>query len=229
MAFESVKAILDAHDYNALIGLQEDEWLEVKGSTPYNLDSPPGRYELAKDVSAFANASGGIIIAGLQTRTQDTTRIEEIIGFDLCAADAFPVHRYVSLIEEHIHPAIERLNVYWVPVVSDGTLGLGIIEVVPQNPERQYFLIAKAVDGGSKVRQFVFGIVRRNGSSNDPLTIDKLYQYTQKGKAPVQQTLLRMEQRLDTILLNQSRSIEQVDPEEIYNERAGRILDEEGA
>jgi hypothetical protein len=229
MSFESVKAILDAHDYNALIGLQEDPWLEVKGSTPYNLDSPAGRYELAKDVSAFANGAGGIIIAGLQTTIQDTTRIETITAFDLCVEDAFPVHRYGSIIEDYIHPAIAGLSVYWVPVGPDTTRGLGVIEVVPQNPDRQYFLIANAVDEGSKIRQFVFGIVRRNGSSNDPFTIAQLYQYTQKGKAPLQQTLIRMEEKLDTVLVNQSRTTEHVDPEEVYAERTDRILDEEGA
>lgn len=228
MSFESVKAILDAHDYNALIGLQEDAWLEVKGGTPYNLDSPAGRYELAKDVSAFANGGGGIIIAGLQTTIQDTTRIEEITAFDLCAQDAFQIHRYISIIQEYIHPTIAGLNVYWVHVDQDTTRGLGVIEVVPQNPERQYFLIANAVDNGSMIRQFVFGIVRRNGSSNDPFTIEQLYQYTQKGKAPLQQTLIRMEEKLDTVLVNQSRATEQVDPEETHTERTNRILDEEG-
>jgi predicted HTH transcriptional regulator len=229
MSFESVKTILDAHTYNTLMGLQEDAWLEVKGRTPYDFDSPEGRYELAKDVSAFANGAGGIIIVGLQTTKRDTTQTEEVTGFDLCTQDTFQPHRYVSLIEAYIHPTIERLNVYWAPVSEDGTQGLGVIEVPAQTPERQYFLIANAVDGGSKIRQFVFGIVRRNESSNDPFTIAQLYAYTQKGKSSLSQTLTRIEEKLEAIILNQSRSAEPFDPEEIYIARANRILDEEGA
>src|SRR6202790_1032290 len=120
MSFESVKAILDAHTYDALIGLYEDAWLDAK-RTPYNVDLPEGRYELAKDVSAFANGAGGIVLVGLRTTKQETTQTEEITAFELCPQDAFSPHRYVSLIEAYIHPAIEGLNVYWSPVSEDGT------------------------------------------------------------------------------------------------------------
>jgi predicted HTH transcriptional regulator len=226
MSFESVKAILDTHTYNTLIGLREDAWLEVKSSTPYNLDLPEGRYELAKDVSAFANGAGGIVLVGLRTTKQETTQTEEITAFELCPQDAFISHRYVSLIEAYIHPAIEGLNVYWSPVSEDGTQGLGVIEIPAQTPERQYFLIANAVDGGSRIRQFVFGIVRRNESSNDPFTIAQLYEYMQKDKNSLSQTLTRMEEKLDAIIGNQSRSVESPDPEELYTERSSRILEE---
>jgi hypothetical protein len=227
MSFESVKAILDAHTYDALIGLYEDAWLDAK-RTPYNLDLPVDRYELAKDVSAFANGTGGIVVVGLGTKKLETTQTEQIIEFEFCPKNAFIPHRYVSLIKDYTHPAIEGLNVYWSPVSEDGTQGLGVIEVPAQNPERQYFLIANAVDGSSKIRQFVFGIVRRNDTSNDPFTIAQLYGYTQKGKSSLPQTLTRMEEKLDAIILNQLRRVQSVNPEEIYDERSSRIL-EEGA
>jgi hypothetical protein len=60
MSFESVKAILESHAYDSLIGLEEDTWLEAKGRNPYDFTNPYGQYELGKDVSAFANAYGGI-------------------------------------------------------------------------------------------------------------------------------------------------------------------------
>jgi len=113
-----------------------------------------------------------------------------------------------------------------VPVNPEGTHGLGIIEVPPQNPDRQYFLIANAVDGGSRIRPFVFGIVRRNESSNDPFAIAQLYKYTQKGKSSLAQTLTRIEDKLDAVL-TQGRHVDISDPEEVYTARAARILDEE--
>jgi hypothetical protein len=111
-------------------------------------------------------------------------------------------------------------------VNSEGTLGLGIIEVPSQNPDRQYFLIANAVDGGSRIKQFVFGIVRRNESSNDPFTIAQLHQYMQKGKSSLAQTLIRIEDKLDAVL-TQGRNIDTLDPEVLYAARAARILNEE--
>jgi hypothetical protein len=226
MTFDSVKAIIDAHAYGSLIGLQEDAWLEAKSGTPYNLDTPEGRYELAKDVAAFGNGTGGIVIVGLRTTRHATSQTDEITGYDLCSQATFNVTQYGSLIAEYVHPALEGLAVYWLPVNREGTQGLGIIEVPPQNPDRQYFLIANAVDSGSRIKQFVFGIVRRNESSNDPFTIAQLYQYTQKGKSSLAQTLTRIEDKLNAVL-TQGRHMDNPDPEEMYAARAARILDQE--
>jgi predicted HTH transcriptional regulator len=205
--------------------MQEDAWLEAKGSNPYDLDTPAGRYELAKDVAAFANGTGGIVIIGLRTTRHANAQTDEITAYDLCAQASFDSSRYASLITEFIHPTIEGLNAYWVSVHPEGTLGLGIIEVPSQNPDRQYFLIANVVDGGSRIKQFVFGIVRRNESSNDPFTIAQLHQYMQKGKSSLAQTLIRIEDKLDAVLI-QDRNINPLDPEEMYAARAARILNE---
>lgn len=227
MSFESAKAILDHHAYPSLIGLREDGWLEAKGGTPYDLDAPEGRYELAKDVAAFANGTGGIVIVGLRTTRNANTQTDEITAYDLCAQATFNATQYASLIAEYIHPAIEGLAVYWVPVNPEGTNGLGIIEVPPQNPDRQYFLIANAVDGGSRIRQFVFGVVRRNESSNDPFTIAQLYGYIRKGKGSLAQRLTSIEDKLDAVLTH-GRPTDTLDPEDVYAARVARMLDEEG-
>lgn len=231
MSFESLKSIVDSCAYDSLIGLQEDAWLEAKGGKPYDLDTPEGRYELAKDVAAFANGTGGLIIIGLQTTRPAEAQTEVIAGYDLCAQEGFDAERYASLIEEYIHPKIEGLNVRWIPANRERTQGLGIIEVPPQNPDRQYFLIANVVDAGSKIRQFVFGIVRRNESSNDPFTIAQLYRYTQSGKSSIAQALTRIEEKVDG-LLNEARHVNRASPEgpeAAYEDRAARILEDEDA
>jgi predicted HTH transcriptional regulator len=67
MSFASIKTILDNRQFDLLIGQEEDTWFEAKGRNPYDFTTPAGRYELAKDVSAFANADGGILVVGLAT------------------------------------------------------------------------------------------------------------------------------------------------------------------
>lgn len=57
---------LAAKDFEGLIGLWESVWLEAKES-PYILDAPKQKLELAKDVSALANSIGGIIVLGFDT------------------------------------------------------------------------------------------------------------------------------------------------------------------
>ena len=157
MSFASVKAILDAHNYAALIGLDEDTWLEAKGKNPYDFNTPYGHYELAKDVSAFANADGGILIVGLTTTRLPESKIERISAHDLCTQAEFPIEQYRGLIRTHIHPSIKGLLVHWLPVTPDGINGLGVIEVPAQSQNQKYFLNAKVVDSGTRVKQIVFG------------------------------------------------------------------------
>jgi predicted HTH transcriptional regulator len=68
---------LETGDFDALIGLMESEWLDAK-ETPYHLDTPKQKLEIAKDVTAMANASGGIIVIGFDCEKQPTTAGEQI-------------------------------------------------------------------------------------------------------------------------------------------------------
>lgn len=228
MSFASIKTILDTHAYGSLIGLEEDTWLEAKGRNPYDFSTPAGRFELAKDVSAFANADGGILIVGLTTTPLPAAKTEQITAHDLCTQQEFSVEQYQGLIKEHVYPTIRDLRIYWSPVNPEATHGLGIIEVPTQSPNHKYFLTAKVIESGTKIKQIVFGVAKRIESSNDPLSISELHKNMQSGKNPVPQTLARVEEKLDKLLQDRMTPPEgMVSPEEIYAERAARILDEE--
>lgn len=56
-----------------LIGTRECAWLDAKGQL-YQLDQPRPAAELAKDVAALANMSGGVIVIGLRTRKAAAAR-----------------------------------------------------------------------------------------------------------------------------------------------------------
>jgi len=223
MSFETIKTILDTRQYAALIGLDEDTWLEAKRRNAYDLATPAGRYELAKDTTAFANSEGGILLVGLTTAPAADAKTERITAHDLCPQAEFDAGQYLGIIKEHVYPAIRGLKIYWLPVNAEATHGLGVIEVPPQNPTLKYFLIAKVIDSGAALRQIVFGIAKRNDSSNDPFTIAELYKYTQSGKHPVPQSLARVEAKLDAFIEAQTRPAAKT-PDETYAERAARIL-----
>ena len=155
MSFADIRQILENNAYNALIGRVEDEWLEAKGVNPYDLDSPVGRYELAKDVSAFANNSGGFIVIGVATEVNQAQQTESITAITPFPQAAFQPHRYISIVEEYIHPNIDNFRAAWVPINQEQNQGIAIIEVPPQNQERQYFLIANVVESGGSIKQIV--------------------------------------------------------------------------
>jgi hypothetical protein len=223
MSFESIKNILDARQFTALIGLDEDMWLEAKGRNPYDFDTPVGRYEFAKDTSAFANAEGGILLVGLTTSPAADAKTERITAYDLCPPAEFDAGRYLGIIKEYVYPAIKDLKIYWLPVNAEATHGLGLIEIPPQSPNQKYFLMARVVESGAELKQIVFGIAKRNDSSNDPFSIADLYKYTQNGKHPVPQTLARVEAKLDAFIDAQTRPKART-PDETYAERMARVL-----
>jgi len=82
--------ILSSRIFDRLKGLREDLYFEAKGKVPYDLNSAAGRYELAKDVSAFANSEGGHIVVGLQHRRLPNENTEEGDDLDLLPRTDFP-------------------------------------------------------------------------------------------------------------------------------------------
>ena len=73
--------ILRASDDGALVGLEESTEFDAK-SQPYRIDEPKGRWELAKDVSAMANARGGLLLVGAKTRRLEGSFVEQVASVD---------------------------------------------------------------------------------------------------------------------------------------------------
>src|SRR5262245_1703642 len=80
---ETVAAILAERNLAALQGLREDQWFDAKRAPAYDLMTSAGRFELAKDVSSFANAEGGHIVIGLTTAVVPDEQTEQVNGLEL--------------------------------------------------------------------------------------------------------------------------------------------------
>jgi hypothetical protein len=63
---DDIEEILSSRAFERLIGLAENEILEAKDQA-WDLDSLSGKQQFAKDVSAFANFRGGVILVGPHT------------------------------------------------------------------------------------------------------------------------------------------------------------------
>ncbi len=197
---DDVRAILEVRDFNSLIGLREDLFLEVKGQNPYDLTVPSGRYELAKDVSAFANTEGGYLLIGLTTTPALVERTDEISVLDLLPAANFPIARYEGIIGSHLHPRIDGLQVTWIEDLHTPGLGIGCICVPRQVEDRKFFLIAKVVDEGETQKEIVFGIIKRKDDDNDPVPVEDLYRMMQNGRHTTAQRITGIDEKLDVLL-----------------------------
>ncbi|MFG3001326.1 RNA-binding domain-containing protein [Streptomyces sp. NPDC048340] len=93
-----------------MLGLRETQWLDAK-SGPYQLADRRAVEELAKDVSAFANGGGGVIVIGIATRLEhDEEVLDHIVGVDPTAVNLDQIRK---LIRQWITPAPRGVRVGW--------------------------------------------------------------------------------------------------------------------
>src|SRR5207244_2725189 len=124
-----IAAILTARNLAGLQGLKEDQWFDAKRAPSYDLTTPGGRFELAKDVSSFANAEGGYIIIGLTTAEVPEEQTEQVNGFDLLAENSFNAQAIQGVLAEYLYPRVQGLQVSWVEGVDSAGLGVGVISI----------------------------------------------------------------------------------------------------
>lgn len=213
------------------IGVRESLHFEAKGATGWDLDSPAARYELAKDVSSFANSEGGAIVIGFRTQSAAGADLDEIASAELIAASEFDANRIKGILDEYIFPEIKGLQVFWQPSVNNSSLGFGVI-TVPQQPEdRRPFLVARVTEDTVVVKQIVTGFARRTGASSTPHGPSELQKAFKSGMDSMAQRLSRIEEKVDLLLSTEgSEQIETpassaVPQEERLDERIKSILE----
>ncbi|WP_409240332.1 helix-turn-helix domain-containing protein [Streptomyces sp. PA5.6] len=132
MDLEAVRAALRAQKPDLLLDQPGGQWLDAK-AVPYEPREPRAVEELAKDVCAFANGGGGVLVLGIGTRVVDGVEIlDRFVPLDRASVDRDQLRK---LIRAHITPAPRGVSVEWaadeqgcrvlyidVPVQQAGTL-----------------------------------------------------------------------------------------------------------
>lgn len=147
LTFEGARDLVLGGHARALVGSQECEWLDAKGA-PYGEDAR-GQYELAKDVAAFANAGGGLILMPATTRTVDGVEAIEAVK----EIDAKMVNRqsWEDRVADRVYPPPAGVRVCFIG--SDR--GQVLIIVPAQAEQRKPFLVRGAVEGERHVRHAI--------------------------------------------------------------------------
>lgn len=195
---DKIRQILAAKDFAKFIGVAEGIHLEVKRES-YDLSTAAGRYELAKDVTAFANSDGGYLLIGLQTAPATSAQVDVIDALTLIPKSDFNTGQYTGVLDEHVFPDIDGLAIEWLESGDTG-IGVGVVYIPAQKADRKPFLIAKVVEDGSYLKQIVVGYSERSEASNDPLAAEKLQRAIQKGRDSHSNRLTRIEDKLNTLL-----------------------------
>lgn len=148
-----------------LIGCPESDWFEAKRE-PYLLDEVLGQLELAKDVSAFANSGGGILVIGLKTTSQrGVDVVEAVTPVDATLAIA---KTYRSVLRVRLYPRLRGLDLAFIEVAS----GLVVVAIrIPRQPSGNLPVLVAGMPGVKARRSegAYWGIFRRQGDDSTPI------------------------------------------------------------
>ena len=171
---DEVPTILDSGNFNDLIRAVENEWLECKAA-PYRLKEDHQKQELAKDVCALANASGGFILIGLKTQRDPTHFGDEIIEVRPYPQSLVNSGQYQDVLKQWIYPRLQQVEVKWFPSASDPKKGIFAILIPPQASIHRPFLLTRTLDAKGKHVEVVFGYVERHRAGVDPMSVQELH------------------------------------------------------
>ncbi|WP_405787116.1 putative DNA binding domain-containing protein [Streptomyces sp. NBC_00029] len=171
---KSALAALDAHEPCSLLGLRETQWLDAKGG-PYQLANPRSVEELAKDVAAFANGGGGLIVIGIATRLEhDEEVLDRIVGVDPAEVNLDQIRK---LIRQWITPAPRGVRVGW----SGGDGERVVFIDVPAQAVDTLFVVPAPVGKPGSPRTDTVAVPMRDGDSTHWLPRAEIQQLLSAG------------------------------------------------
>jgi hypothetical protein len=159
----------------ALVGQPESTWLEVKRK-PYDLEREEQRIEIAKDIAAFANAGGGLIIFGFSTRSR--SGVDVITRARSIDTSSVSPQRYSQIVRARVFPMPEKLTFVRL---GDGKQGFAYIKIPHQPEELRPFFLRKTLSG-SGVTSTSLTIPVRTGAEVEYGTAESIHSLIVAGR-----------------------------------------------
>lgn len=221
---EQVRAILERGNFDELVGTVEDERLECKAAI-YQVQDDHEKQEFAKDISALANAQGGLILIGVKTERDPTHFGDEIIEIRPFAQTRFNPNQWQAVLQSWIYPSLQHIEIRWWPSANDGTRGIVVIHI-PQQPSAQRpFLVTRTIDDKGKRVEVVFGYVERRQANAVPYSVQELHTFLRDGLRydVFNQQFEHIHQALQTLQTERHREAQQVSRQTISGLLTARI------
>ncbi len=210
---QEVLAILGEGNFNQIVGSIESETLDFK-KEPYQLDTIKRKLELAKDVSAFANSDGGVILIGVSTCKQEGYShevAEKIRSFEETLID---IKQYEDIINSHIYPHL-NVEIKWIPSGADGSKGLAYVRIPEAESGRKPFLVMRVIDENEKELGSYTGFFQRKGDNIPPLGAEAMHHAFKEG--------LRFDEHLSEIKEGLGKLVREMQKERL-SKNADKIL-----
>ena len=180
LSSDEIKRIIHSGNFDELIGVIENSQFECKGE-PYRLDDDHQKLELAKDVSALANAQGGIILIGAQTDREPTQATDVINRIRPFKKNHINISQYEDVLKTWIYPNLKKFEIKWFR--SSASHELGLVEIIVGNEEQLWrpYLITRSVEPTGKVSTTLFGYAERGSGKSVPMSVHQIHTILRDG------------------------------------------------
>ncbi|MEJ2192380.1 MAG: hypothetical protein P8Y39_08545 [Nitrospirota bacterium] len=177
---KEVLSIVQSGHFENLVGTVENDWFECKGA-PYILANRNDKQEFAKDISGFANANGGIVLLGAETKINDMHRGEEIFRIRSFSESLVDIEQYFDVLKSWIYPSLYRIEIEWYASVEEPTRGIIAIHIPLQPGSRRPFLVNRFVEETARMNAVVFGYFERVRDNTDPTSVEEIHRLLRDG------------------------------------------------
>lgn len=219
---EDIRQLLEKGDVSKFIGLKENDVFEAKNKNPYDVNLPSDRFELAKDISSFANSGGGYIIFGLKTEPLADERTDQVSELDLMSQADCLVEAYAGVARQQIYPTLNTES-GWIE--SQNTWqGLAFIYISSQSEESKPFIFTKVIEEGRPQKEIIFGVAKRLIGSSDPLTHKSIHSMLQNGKNSASQKMSQIEFKIDQLISLNKKPMPRELPRSLFDKRIEKLL-----
>ncbi len=176
---EELLAALEEGRDDDISGTEESTWCEFK-SQPYDLDSDQGRWELAKDVAAMANADGGVIT--IAVRTEKPVNLDEEVAKQVVPVPAQRIDRkrHRDVISQLTYPPLSERVDPRVYQRGDDKLILAIKIDEADDDQRPALVTREFTEAGKTVPSFA--VARRTGAHTEWAPVGQIHRDISDGR-----------------------------------------------
>lgn len=192
MPIASATQLIEAFSKEAfddVLGTPESSWLDFKGG-PYPVDvagklTEKGKWELAKDVGAFANTGHGFLVLGYKTERHVNEPIETAVAHTPIKKSVLDFTAYQDVIRRWLYPRVRNVTGRWFPVDPSIPEGVFLIEVGPQDEADRPILIRRVVTPEGEVKEGgYFAVPVREGDRSELQSAEYVWRLLSAGARP---------------------------------------------
>ncbi|MEV6123100.1 ATP-binding protein [Streptomyces sp. NPDC052077] len=166
-----------------IVGLPESQWVDFKSAGPkgpYDLSLESKKYELAKDVAAFANAGGGLLVCGFKATRRSTDLHEAVVRLMPFEKRLINTERYKGIINEYVRPLID-VEFHWYDDPAQPELGYLVIDVQALPESGRWALVTKTLSDKEGLVKGGIAVPIRHGDQTEYLPPDEVYRLLNSG------------------------------------------------